>query len=285
MIIFKRVEHLRAWTLKQKAGKKSIGFVPTMGALHAGHLSLADFSHDQNDATVVSIFVNPKQFNDPEDLKRYPRPIESDLRMLIDKKVDVLFLPDAADIYPSGFDTHINFDPGATAKLMEGKFRPGHFSGMAEVVYRLLSIVTPDKLYMGQKDYQQLMIVRKMLADMHLPVVLEMCPIVREPNGLAMSSRNELLSSKARHGAAIIYSTLMTAQRLYEEGESVAQIKKLAMEALKKHGFDPEYFEIVDGITLESIQSLDDSQFVIALCAVKIEGVRLIDNAIWTRSE
>ena len=281
MDIIADIPSLRA-RLKRES---SIAFVPTMGGLHEGHLSLADFSHEHNNATVVSIFVNPKQFNDPDDLQRYPRPIEEDLRLLINKQVDVLFLPDAADIYPSGFDTHINFDPGPAAKLMEGKFRPGHFSGMAEVVYRLISIVMPDKMYMGQKDYQQLMIVRKMLADMQLPVVLEMCPIVREPNGLAMSSRNELLSNKARQGAAITYSTLMTAQRLYEEGEPVEQIKILSKEALKNHGFDPEYFEIVDGITLESIQSMEDSQFVIALCAVKIEGVRLIDNAIWTRSE
>ncbi|HUR30374.1 MAG TPA: pantoate--beta-alanine ligase [Saprospiraceae bacterium] len=285
MIIFKRVQHLKDWTSKQKEEGKSTGFVPTMGALHRGHLSLAEISNENNDLTIASVFVNPKQFNDPEDLKKYPRPIESDISMLIESNVDVLFLPDLEDIYPPGLDTSIDFDPGPAANTMEGKFRPGHFKGMAEVVYRLLDIVEPDRLYMGQKDYQQLSIVRKMITDMHLPVILEMCQTIRESNGLAMSSRNTRLSTHARNEAAIIYSTLMAAQRLFEEDESIPQIKKIAFEALNRTNFEPEYFEIVDGISLDPVQSQSDSQFVVACCAVKVEGIRLIDNAIWTRSE
>ena len=285
MIIFKRVQHLKDWISKQKEEGKSIGFVPTMGALHEGHLSLAVISEDNNDMTVASIFVNPKQFNDPEDLKKYPKPVESDIRMLNEAEVDVLFLPDEEDIYPPGMDTKIDFDPGPAANTIEGKFRPGHFQGMAEVVYRLLSIVEPHRLYMGQKDFQQLSIVRKMITDLHMPVLLEMCPTIREPNGLAMSSRNTRLSSHARNEAGIIYSTLIDARRMFEENESIPSIKKIALDSLKHANFDPEYFEIVDGISLEPVHSQNDSQFVVACCAVKIEGVRLIDNDIWTRSE
>jgi pantoate--beta-alanine ligase len=256
-----------------------------MGALHQGHLSLVEISKEQCDITVVSIFVNPKQFNDAEDLKKYPRTIESDAKKLHERATDVLFCPDVEEVYPAGLDTSIEFDPGPAAKIMEGRFRPGHFQGMAEVVYRLLSIVGPDKLFMGQKDYQQLAIVRKMITDMHMPILLEMGPTIREPNGLAMSSRNERLSLKSRDEASLIYKTLTDAQRWFEEGEPVDKIKAKAMTMLTQNQFEPEYFEIVDGITFEPIGQQGDSQFVVACCAVKVEGVRLIDNAIWTRSE
>ena len=285
MLIFKRVPHLQQWIGRQKAGGQNIGFVPTMGALHDGHLSLARISLDQSDVTVVSIFVNPKQFNDPEDLKKYPRPIESDLTMLNKTGVHAIFLPDVDDVYPPGLDTKIPFDPGPAANIMEGKFRPGHFEGMAEVVHRLLDIVQPHKLYMGQKDFQQLTIVRKMITDLHMPVLLEMALTVREANGLAMSSRNVRLSSEAREKASLIYETLITSQGLFEEGEPVEEIKAKAMKSLTRDEFEPEYFEIVDGISLTPVRSQEDSQFVVACCAVRVEGIRLIDNAIWTRSE
>lgn len=285
MIIFKRAHHLQNWIRHRKSLGSRIGFVPTMGALHEGHLSLVDACIAGSDDTVVSVFVNPKQFNDPNDLKKYPRPVEHDVQMLEEVKVDVLFLPDVEDVYPDGFDTSIMFDPGPAANVMEGKFRPGHFKGMSEVVHRLLTIVLPHKLYMGQKDFQQLTIVRKMISDLQLPVLLEMCPTVREPHGLAMSSRNALLSRQARNDANIIYATLIAAQRLYEEEEPVDIIKHIAMQALTRNNFVPEYFEIVDGITMSPVHHINDSQFVVACCAVKVEGVRLIDNAIWTRSE
>ena len=285
MIIFKRVSDIQHWIRECKSQGRQIGFVPTMGALHQGHMSLVEMSLADSDATVVSIFVNPRQFNDPEDLKKYPRPVEEDMQLVVLSGADVLFLPDVEDIYPSGFDPHIVFDPGPLATVMEGKFRPGHFQGMAEVVHRLLAIVEPHKIYMGQKDFQQLTIVRKMITDMRLPILLEIGNTIREPNGLAMSSRNERLSSYARNEAAVIYSTLVAAQRLFEEGESIEAIKIIAIDALTRANFEPEYFEIVDGITLQSIQHMNDSQFVVACCAVKVEGIRLIDNAIWTRSE
>lgn len=285
MIIFKRVPHIRDWLHARKADKKVTGFVPTMGALHKGHLSLAERSISECGSTVVSVFVNPRQFNDPEDLKKYPRPVEADLKMLHDLGVDAVFLPDVDDMYPPGDTGKINFDPGPAAMVMEGKFRPGHFEGMAEVVHRLLSIVEPERLYMGQKDFQQLTIVRKMISDLHLPVLLEMCPIVRESNGLAMSSRNERLSRAARNDAGIIYQTLTDAQQLYEENEPISSIKDKALSSLTRNGFQPEYFEIVDGVTLMDIHSNDESQYVVACCAIRVEGVRLIDNAIWTRPE
>lgn len=285
MFIFKQVDELQDWIAQQRSQKQSIGFVPTMGALHKGHLSLAEISLENNEVTIVSIFVNPKQFNDPKDLENYPRPVEADITMLETAGVQALFLPDDKDIYPTGLDTAIDFNPGPSATTMEGKFRPGHFSGMAEVVHRLLDIVKPDKLYMGQKDFQQLTIVRKMITDLDLPVLLELCPTVREKNGLAMSSRNTRLSDQARNEASILYKTLTASQQMFEEGEPVDQIKQAAMEALSRPGFEPEYFEIVDGISLEPVKSQRDSQFVVACCAVRVEGIRLIDNAIWTRSE
>lgn len=285
MLTIKTEQNMRDWISSRKKAGETIGFVPTMGALHEGHLSLAVASLEENDRTVVSIFVNPKQFNDPNDLKLYPRPVEEDIRLLADHHVDVLFLPGEKDIYPDGVNTAIDFDPGPAALIMEGKFRPGHFKGMAEVVYRLLAIVEPHKLLMGQKDFQQLTIVRKMISDMHIPVLLEMCPTIREENGLAMSSRNVRLSDEARKEAGIIYSTLVDSQRLYEEEVPIDEIKQRAFETLTRPDFVPEYFEIVDGITLKPVTSMNDSQFVVGCCAVKVEGIRLIDNTIWTRSE
>lgn len=285
MIIFSKASEIQEWVQQQREKGSTIGFVPTMGALHEGHLSLVETSMENNDVTVVSIYVNPKQFNDPEDLNKYPRQMNKDTDLLNEISVDCLFLPDDSEIYPPGVDTSIDFDLGPAANVMEGKFRPGHFKGMAEVVHRLLAIVRPDKLYMGQKDFQQQSIVRKMITDLHLPVILEMCPTVREENGLAMSSRNERLSPDARSKAGVIYNSLVEAERLFEEDIPVDDIKAKAIKAIEEAGFKTEYFEIVDGITFEPAASHLDSQFVVACCAVSAEGVRLIDNAIWIRPE
>lgn len=281
MFIFKRASQLRDWIANQKAAGKTTGFVPTMGALHEGHLSLVNRSHAENDITIVSIFVNPKQFNDPEDLRKYPRPIEHDLRMLYESGVDVLFLPEVEDIYPPGDHNKIDFDPGPTANTMEGKFRPGHFEGMAEVVYRLLAITTPDHLFMGQKDFQQFAIIRKLIDWYKMPVDLVMCPTIREANGLAMSSRNVRLSAEAREKAGIIYRVLSSGKVIFEQQGPVQNVQQMAMDALRKAGFDPEYFEIVNGYTLENVQSPQDADQIVACCAVKVEGVRLIDNLVW----
>lgn len=281
MFIHKRVPHIRAWIAEQKQLGKSVGFVPTMGALHRGHVSLVDLSKEQSDITVVSIFVNPKQFNDPEDLKKYPRPIEHDLQMLYEAGADMVFLPDVEDVYPPDDTRTIDFDPGPAAETMEGKFRPGHFAGMAEVVYRLLATTTPDKLFMGQKDFQQFSIVRKLITDFHLPIQLIMCPTIREDNGLAMSSRNVRLSAEARQRAGLIYDNLEAGKKAFDEGMPPDLIRKNAFQSMRSAGFDPEYFEIVNGYTLEPVDAIDDAAQVVACCAVKVEGVRLIDNLIW----
>lgn len=281
MFIFKRVSHLQQWVNQKKAEGVSIGFIPTMGALHKGHLSLVQQSKSDCQCTMVSIFVNPKQFNDPDDLIKYPRPVEKDIELLYHNGVDVLFLPEAEDIYPPGVSTAIDFDAGMAAETMEGKFRPGHFDGMAEVVHRLLRITTPDKLFMGQKDYQQFSIIRKLIDDFKLPVQLVMCPTVREENGLAMSSRNERLDPKVRQKAGLIHQLLEEGKTRFENGTAVEEIRNGFFESLEKEAFRPEYFEVVNGYTLLPVDSPDSAQQIVACCAVYAGEVRLIDNLIW----
>ena len=281
MFIFKRVEQIRDWVESRKAEGLKVGFVPTMGALHYGHLSLVERSREETDVTIVSIFVNPKQFNDPEDLRKYLRPIEADLKMLYEGGVDMVFLPEVEDIYPVGDHQTIDFDPGPAAETMEGKFRPGHFIGMSEVVYRLLRITSPDSLFMGQKDFQQFSIIRKLIADFQMPIQLVMCPTVREENGLAMSSRNVRLSPEARDKAGVIFNILTSGKMLFEQKTPAKYVQDIALDALRKVNFDPEYFEVVNGYTLEPVQHMEDAEQIVACCAVKVEGVRLIDNMIW----
>ncbi len=285
MIIFKKVSQLQDWIKARKHEGLHIGFVPTMGALHQGHMSLTEWSKDECDITIVSIFVNPRQFNDPQDLIKYPRPIADDLHLLLKNEIEVLFLPEVEEIYPANQDLILDFDPGLLGSVMEGKFRPGHFAGVAQVMYRLLTIIEPDRLYMGQKDFQQVAIVKKLIADQHLQARLIMCPTLREPNGLAMSSRNLRLSPQARIEASLIYATLTECQKNFEEDVPIAEIKQRAMETLTRKDFKPEYFSIVDGTTLADIEYKNDSRFVVACCAVNVEGVRLIDNLIWTKNE
>lgn len=281
MFIFKRVQQIRDWVESRKAEGLKVGFVPTMGALHYGHLSLVERSREETDVTIVSIFVNPKQFNDPEDLRKYPRPIEADLKMLYEGGVDMVFLPEVEDVYPPGDHKTIDFDPGPAAETMEGKFRPGHFIGMSEVVYRLLRITSPDSLFMGQKDFQQFSIIRKLISDFDMPIQLVMCPTVREANGLAMSSRNVRLSPEARDKAGVIFNILTSGKMLFEQKTPAKYVQDIALDALRKINFDPEYFEVVNGYTLEPVETLQDADQIVACCAVKVEGVRLIDNMIW----
>jgi len=281
MFIFKRVSHLREWIARQKQVKTSIGFVPTMGALHEGHLSLLHQSKSDCDHTLISIFVNPLQFNDPEDLNKYPRPIETDLEKIIHTGADVLFLPDVQDVYPSSNDVELHFDPGPMGEVMEGKFRPGHFKGVAEVVYRLLRITEPDRLYLGQKDFQQVAVIRKLIADQKLKVEVVVCPTQREGNGLAMSSRNLRLSDQGRDEASIIFKMLNEGKLAFERGESPQDIINRAMNTFREKKMEPEYFEIVDGNSLQPIPEKNQADYIVACCAVKVEGIRLIDNLIF----
>lgn len=282
MFIFHRPGHLRDW-LESDAAAGRIGFVPTMGALHDGHLSLVSQSLAATSRTVVSIFVNPRQFNDPADLARYPRPVAEDIRLLTEAGATVLFLPNETDIYPPGDDRQIDFDPGPLAAGMEGFFRPGHFKGMAEVVYRLLDIVRPDNLYMGQKDYQQLAIVRRMVRHFSLPVEVVMCATQREANGLAMSSRNVRLSASARARAGVIYQALQAGRDAFLSGSAADEVRALADRMIGAEGFDIDYFDIVDGETLMPVPDRTAAPLIVACCAVRAEGVRLLDNMIWVQ--
>ena len=279
MFVFQNVADLQAFLHAERAKNHTVGFVPTMGALHEGHLDLVEKAKSACDLAVASIFVNPTQFNDRKDLDVYPRTPEQDVSALIRAGCDALLMPPVEEIYPPGVDLTVNLDFGTLDKVMEGVFRPGHFKGMATVVKRLLDIVQPDQLLMGQKDFQQLSIVRDMLAQLHSPIQLVMCPTVREPDGLAMSSRNMRLTPEMRAIAPIIYQVLQEAKMAFKT-ESATTIKARAMEKLASAGLEPEYFELVDGITLQSVENWDDASFVVACTAAFAGSVRLIDNIV-----
>ena len=279
MLLFKNVNDLQSYLKQLQKKKKTIGFVPTMGALHQGHLSLIKQAKEKSDIVVCSIFVNPTQFNDASDLEKYPRTAGKDINLLTSEQTDVLFMPPAEEVYPPNLDTSLELDFGDLADVMEGKFRPGHFDGMAQVVKRLLDIVQPNALFMGQKDFQQLTIVRSMLTQLDMKVELVMCPIIREKDGLAMSSRNVRLTPKHRKLAIKLSQTLEEAKKLIGK-KSPQQIKKIAMEKLSIAEFKPEYFDIVDGITLQDVNDFEGTNFAVACTAVWVGKVRLIDNLI-----
>ncbi|MEJ5316072.1 MAG: pantoate--beta-alanine ligase [Tenuifilum sp.] len=258
---------------------KSIGFVPTMGALHKGHVSLVERSVAENDITVVSIFVNPTQFNDKNDLKNYPRMPEKDIAMLEAAGVNVVFMPTESEIYPEP-DTRV-FDFGMLDKVMEGKFRPGHFNGVAQVVSKLFDIVEPHRAYFGQKDYQQLAIIRAMVRMLGYRIEIVGCPIVREPDGLAMSSRNLLLTPEHRKSAPLIYQTLAEARNKTNE----FSVKDMIDWVVKGINSDPnlkvEYFELVDADSLLPVQGWDHPNGIVGCIAVWAGNIRLIDNMMF----
>ncbi|GAB4492565.1 MAG: pantoate--beta-alanine ligase [Saprospiraceae bacterium] len=280
MFIFKKVADLQSWLNAQRARGQKVGFAPTMGALHDGHLELIRLAKRDGCLAVASIFVNPTQFNDPKDLEKYPRTPEKDAALLISADCDALFMPPVEEVYPPGLDVTIDLDFGQLDKVMEGEFRPGHFKGMATVVHRLLDIVQPQRLYMGQKDFQQLSIVRDMLRQLNLPVELVMCPTRREADGLAMSSRNARLSPDMRAIAPVIFQTLSWAKTALEERRPATDIQTEAMQKLAAAGLRPEYFDIVDGVSLLPVNGWDDSDFIVACVAAFAGEVRLIDNLV-----
>jgi pantoate--beta-alanine ligase len=281
--VITKASEMTAWSAQQKNQGLTIGFVPTMGALHDGHISLVNKAKKVNDKVVVSIFVNPTQFNDKKDLEKYPRTLDKDIELLTPQEVDVVFAPDTNEIYPKGDTESANIDLGGLDAYMEGAFRPGHFKGVAQVVKRLLDIVMPNHLYMGQKDFQQFSIIQYMLLSLKINTQLVVCPILREPNGLAMSSRNERLSPATRDAASIIYKVLKSAKRLMLS-KSPDQIIEVAMKKLKMPPIEPEYFSIVDGNLLTPVSDFNSSDYVVACVAVWADGVRLIDNLILKKS-
>jgi pantoate--beta-alanine ligase len=254
----------------------TIGFVPTMGALHKGHLSLVEQAVSENETVVVSIFVNPTQFNDPNDLEKYPRTLETDLKLLEPPGCTVVFAPNAKEVYPEP-DTR-EFDFGELETVMEGKHRPGHFNGVAQVVSKLFDMVQPDRAYFGLKDFQQLAIIKAMVKQMKLPIEIIACPIVREESGLAMSSRNERLTAEARKNAAHIFDTLKKAKE-QKELKTVNELTNWVVKTIGKNRFlEVEYFEIVDDIQLQPVNNWSENSSKVGCVAVYCGDVRLIDN-------
>jgi pantoate--beta-alanine ligase len=276
MNVFKTKDTLQKTLELLRSQDASLGLVPTMGALHEGHLSLVRSCRQNNDFSVVSIYVNPTQFNDNNDLKNYPRDPERDLTMLESVDCQYVFMPDDHEMYPEP-DTRV-FDFGQMGSVMEGKHRPGHFNGVGQIVTKLFDIVKPDRAYFGQKDFQQLAIIRKLVADFNYPIEIIGCPIVREPDGLAMSSRNQLLTPEHRKAAPLIYQTLRAAKEMAASAE-ISAIKKYVDSIINSHPLlKLEYFQIVESATLKSVKSLSSRINASACIAVFAGRIRLIDN-------
>lgn len=259
--------------------KSTIGFVPTMGALHEGHLSLIQHAKQENEITVCSIFVNPTQFNDPKDFAKYPITIGEDIEKLLSVGTDILFLPDVKEMYPFGMDNLELYDIGYLDTILDGKYRPGHFNGVCNIVHKLLMIVEPTRLYMGQKDFQQCLVVKRLLENTQSSVELITCPTLRESDGLAMSSRNTLLSPQGREEAKAIYGSLQYINTNWQSISFAALSTHCARE-LCEIGLEPEYILLAEADSLILLPDFDSSKKMVVLVAAKLEGVRLIDNLL-----
>lgn len=281
MILFKKSTELHNYLDEQRKKGLKTGFVPTMGALHDGHLSLINEAKAKTDITISSIFVNPTQFNDPADYKKYPITIENDILLLESAGCDILFLPSVAEIYPNGTELKNSYDLGYLEKILEGKYRPGHFQGVCAVVHRLLEIVMPDNLYIGQKDYQQCLVIKKLieLTGMTDLIKVNISPTLREKNGLAMSSRNMRLTNQEREKASAIYQSLTNIKKKLSTSE-LDHLKQEAVSFLTKKGFKVDYIEIADATNLEIANNWDGKQKLVALAAAYLSEVRLIDNVL-----
>ena len=284
MKVINKTSDLQAIIEQFKNDGKSIGLVPTMGALHKGHLSLVKNSISNNDITVVSIFVNPTQFNNPNDLASYPRTVDKDLELLQTVGCDIVFAPEADEIYSkSETDSRFEFDFEGLDKVMEGKFRPGHFNGVVQIVSKLFDLVRPNRAYFGEKDFQQLAIIRLMTRRYNLPIEIVPCPIVREDSGLALSSRNSLLKDNEKQVASHIYAVLNESRQFVPQTE-VEELKQCAIAAIEqKPELKVEYFDIVDGHTLKSIGKWDECDYVVGCITVFCGNVRLIDNICYKK--
>jgi pantoate--beta-alanine ligase len=277
MEIFKQIAPLRAFLKEIRKSDKTIGLVPTMGALHNGHLALVKASKAQNNVTVATIYVNPTQFNNPSDLLKYPKRLAEDLVMLEKEGCDVVFAPDNGEMYES--DTNLTFTFGALDSIMEGKFRPGHFSGVALIVSKLFNIVQPHNAYFGQKDWQQFAIIRQIVLELKFNVTLHSVPTYREPDGLAMSSRNLRLSPQQRLDSTIFYNALLEARKNLLMGKDVAEVKQLVGEIVGNvNGVVLEYFEVANSKNLNVLEFVNETEMPILCIAGYVGDVRLIDN-------
>lgn len=279
MIVFRTAEALQEQLAQARRNGLQIGFVPTMGALHPGHISLMKMAKEQSGYTVCSIFVNPTQFNDANDYKKYPVTTEQDVAMLEEAGADALFLPSVQEIYPDGTAGLEQYDLGYLETILEGKYRPGHFQGVCRVMKRLLQIVKPDDLFMGQKDYQQCMVVKALVPQTGIELNFHVCPTVREPDGLAMSSRNMRLTPQDRATAAIIPAALTYIKNNIKPGDLTALLQH-ARSMLTAKQLKVDYLEIADADTLQPVTSWNGEQELVALVAAFVGEVRLIDNMI-----
>ena len=279
MFIIKYSKDLISYLQKQQPAEKGIGFVPTMGALHQGHLSLVKKAKEESAIVVCSIFVNPTQFNDLKDFELYPKTLENDIYLLEKAACDVLFLPDAAEIYPSGTSLTEAYALGHLESVLEGKYRPGHFQGVCQVVHRLMEIVRPSQLYIGQKDYQQCMVIEKLLTLIHSPAEIFICPTLREPGGLAMSSRNMRLTADEKQKAAGIFEALSYIKHHIKRGPVKEMIEQAGNLLIQKE-LIADYIVIARAEDLQIIDIWDGQTKIIALIAAFMGKVRLIDNMI-----
>ena len=278
MIVLKQIEKINDFVGNLKKEGKTVGFVPTMGALHNGHISLIKKSKSENLVTICSIYINPTQFNNKTDLQKYPVTIETDIEKLEKAKCDILFLPSTQEMYKDG-EVNEHYNLGFLETILEGKFRPGHFQGVCVIVDKLLKAIEPSALYLGKKDYQQCMVINKMITDKKHNVVLKICDTIREQDGLAMSSRNLRLNVTERIDALKIIETLKKIKREVTT-ENIEQIKINAQNYLTENGYKVDYIEIADADTLEIVKSWDGNKKMVALVAAYLNEVRLIDNII-----
>ena len=279
MIIFKKASDITNFLIKAKEQGTLTGFIPTMGALHQGHISLLNTSKSVDSLSVCSIFVNPTQFNDSKDFDNYPSTLEADIDQLEKNGCDVLFLPSVTEMYPDGTKNMFTYDLGYLETVLEGKFRPGHFQGVCQVVHRLLNMIPADHLYLGQKDYQQCMVIKKMIEITGLKIDVIICPTLRETDGLAMSSRNVRLKEADRKKALKISETLYFIKNNIKPG-SLETLQKTAIHNLTSEGFKVDYIEIANADTLELLKSWDGKTPMVALAAAFLGDVRLIDNML-----
>lgn len=277
MKTIRTVEQLRSAVAEAKAAGRTIGLVPTMGALHDGHISLVRKAREDNDVVIVSVFVNPTQFNNPDDLRTYPRTEEADCALLSAEGTDFAFIPSVEEIYPEP-DTRV-FDLGPVAEVMEGAMRPGHFNGVAQIVSKLFMWAEPDRAYFGHKDIQQIAVIRRMAEIIGFKGEIVPCPIHREADGLAMSSRNTRLTAEQRAIAPAIYRSLRMAVDMAAQGGTVEQVRKAAIDAVNATpGLEVEYFEIVDPVTMQPLGEWNEGREALGCITVYCGDVRLIDN-------
>ncbi len=280
MEIFKTKASLQAYLQEARSTGQKIALIPTMGALHEGHLSLLNYAKPISDIRVCSIFVNPTQFNDPKDLEKYPRPIENDIRLLESVDCDILFLPSVDEMYPDKNEAW-HLDLCELDQICEGEKRPGHFQGVTQVVYKLFTLVQPDIACFGQKDFQQVMVIKRMIAMKDLAIQLAICPIIRDQDGLALSSRNARLSEAGKRTALALSRSLQYVKDHIHDPIPLAEIKDKALQILTDtDGLSVEYFALCESSTLKEVNHIDFSKQHVALVTAWVEGVRLIDNMI-----